>query len=82
MFPGHLRYAVDRTAPDRSEFALKAITKFVNFGSRGLFPAFISEALCWASLTALSKKKGGVRLIAVGEVLRRLIPKCLASEAE
>ena len=81
MFPEHLQHAVDCTAPDRSEFALKAITKFVNFGSRGLFPVFISKALCCASLTALSKKKGGVRPIAVGEVLRRLIAKCLASEA-
>ena len=41
MFPEHLQHAVDCTAPDRSEFALKAITKFVNFGSRGLFPVFI-----------------------------------------
>ncbi|XP_075259889.1 uncharacterized protein LOC142351636 [Convolutriloba macropyga] len=82
MFPEHLQHAVDCTAPDRSEFALKAITKFVNFGSRGLFPVFISKALCCASLTALSKKKGGVRPIAVGEVLRRLIAKCLVSEAK
>ena len=49
--------------------------------SRGLFPAFISKARCCASLTALSKKKGGVRSIAVGEVLRRLIAKCLLTEA-
>ena len=82
MFSEQLQHAVDCTAPDRSEFALKAITKFVNFGSRGLFPAFISKALCCASLTALFKKKGGVRPIAVGEVLRRLIAKCLASEAK
>ena len=31
---------------------------------------------------ALSKKKVGVRLIAFGEVLRRLIAKCLVSEAK
>ena len=82
MFPEYLQHAVDCTAPDRSEFALKPITKFVNFGSRGLFPAFISKALCCASLTALSKKKGGVGPIAVGEVLRRLIAICLVSEAK
>ena len=81
-FPEHLQHAVDCTATDRSEFDLKAITKFVNFGSRGLFPAFISKAICCASLTALSKKKSGVRPIAVGEVLRRLIAKCLVSEAK
>ena len=82
MFPEHLQQAVDCTAPDRSEFALKVITKFVNFGSRGLFPAFISKALCCASLTAFSKKKGWVRPIAIGEVFRRLIAKCLVSEAK
>ena len=82
MLLEHLQHAVDCTAPYWSEFALKARTKFVNFDSRGLFPAFISKALCCASLTALSKKKGGVRPIAVGEVLRRLIAKCLVSEAK
>ena len=82
MFPEHLQHAVDCTAPDWSEFALKAITKFVNFGSRGLFPAFISKALCCASLTAVSEKKGGVRHIAVGELLQRLIAKRLVSEAK
>ena len=82
MFPEHLHHAADCTAPDRSEFALKAITKFVNFGGRGLFPIFISKALCCASLTALSKKKAWVRPIAVAEVLRRLIAKCLANEAK
>ena len=44
MFPEHLQHAVDCTAPDRSEFALKAITKFVNFGSRGLFPVFYFQS--------------------------------------
>ena len=59
MSPEHLQHAVDCTAPDRSEFALKAIPKFVNFGSRVLFPALISKAPCCAALTALSKKNVG-----------------------
>ena len=59
MFPEHLRHAVDCTAPDRSELALKAITKFVDFGSRGLFPAFISKVLCCSSLTAYLKQRWG-----------------------
>ena len=82
MFPERFQHAVDSTAPDRSKFALKAVTKIVNFGNRGLFPAFISRALCCASLTSLSKKKGGMRPIAIGEVLRRLIAKRLGSEAK
>ena len=69
MYPEHLLHAVECTAPDHSESALKAITRFVNTGSRGKFPSFLSKALCSASLTALSKKKGGVRPIAVSEIL-------------
>ena len=82
MYPEHLLHAVECTAPDHSESALKAITRFVNAGSRGKIPSFVSKALCSASLTALSKKKGGVRPIAVTEILRRLIAKCLVKEAK
>ena len=45
-------------------------------------PSFVSKALCSALPTALSKKKGGVRRIAVSEILRRLIAKCLVKEAK
>ena len=41
----------------------------------------VSQALCRASLSALLKKKGGIRPIAFAEVLRRLIAKCLAKKA-
>ena len=82
MSPKHLQHTVDCTAPDRSEFALNAIPQFVNFGSMVLFPALISKAPCCASLTALSKKKCGLSPIVVGEMLRRLIAKCPASEAK
>ena len=83
MYPEHLLHAVECTALDHSESALKAITSFVNTRSRGKFPSFeTSKALCSASLTALSKKKGGVRPIAVSEILRRLIAKCLVKEAK
>ena len=81
MVSEHLQHSGDCTTPDWTEFALKASTKFVNLVNRELFSAFISKALCWASLTALSKKKYGVRPIAVGEVLRRFIAKRLASES-
>ena len=82
MYPEHLLHAVECTAPDHSKSALKAITRFVNRGSRGKFPSFFSKVFCSASLTALSKKKGGVRPIAVSEILRRLIAKCLVNEAK
>ena len=82
MYPEHLLHAVECTAPDHSESALKAIARFVNTGSRGKFPSSVSKALCSASLTALSKKKGGVRPIAVSEILRRLIAERLVKEAK
>ena len=46
----------------------------------GNFPNLFHK-LCSASLSALLKKKGGIRPIAVGEILRRLIANCLAKEA-
>ena len=82
MYPEHLLHAVEFTAPDHCESSLKAITRFVNTGSSGKFPSFVSKTLCSASLTALSKKKGGVGPIAVSEILRRLIAKCFVKEAK
>ena len=81
MFPKHLLHAVQCTASDQSQIALRVLTKIVNTNCRGKVTEFVSQALCSASLSALLKKKGGIRPIAVGEVLRRLIAKCLAKEA-
>ena len=81
MFPEHLLHAVQCNASDQSQIALRVLTKLVNISCRGELPEFVSQALCRASLSALLKKNGGIRPIAVGEVLRRLIAKCLAKEA-
>ena len=53
----------------------------MNLASRGQLPSFLAPPFCSASLTALKKTKGGVRPIAVGEVFRCLIAKCIAQEA-
>ena len=74
-------HAVQCTASDQSQIALRVLTKLVNISCGGELPKFVSQALCSASLSALLKKKCGIRPIAVGEVLRRLIAKCLAKEA-
>ena len=42
----------------------------------------VAPVLCSASLAALKKLKGGVRPIAVGEVLRRSFAKCTAKQTE
>ena len=82
MFPEYLLHAVQGTASDQSQIALRVLTKFLNISCLGEFPEFVSQTLCSASLSALLKKKGSIRPIAVGEVLRRLIAKFLAKEAK
>ena len=51
------------------------LTKVVKKSYRGELPEFVSQALCSASLSALLKRKGGIRSIAVAEILRKLIAK-------
>ena len=81
MYPEHLLLAVNCGAPDQSKRAITSLTKFVNLASKGQLPKFVTPILCSATLTALKKLKGGVRPIAVGEVIRRLIANCLARGA-
>ena len=60
---------------------MNSLTKLVNMASRGQLPSFVAPAFCSATLTALNKKKTGIRPIAVGGVIRRLVAKCIAKEA-
>ena len=48
----------------------------------GLFPAHHASTFTVASLVPLRKKDGNPRPIAVGEVLRRLIAKCVLRTEE
>ena len=47
--------------------------------AHGLIPEEMATGLCGANVTPLRKMDGGVRPIAVGEVLRRLACKTLLS---
>ena len=60
---------------------MNSLTNLVNLASRGQLPSFVAPAFCSATLTALNKKKTGIRPIAVGDVIRRLVAKCIAKEA-
>ena len=81
MFPELLLHAVQCTTSDQSQYALRVLTKLGNISCRGELPEFVSQALCIASLPALLKTKGVIHPNAVTDVLRRLIARCLAKEA-
>ena len=77
--PSHLREAVRCPSPDQANQVLVALTKFVNCLASGRAPSVVTPHLCGATLLASKKQKGGHRPIAVGEVLRRLVSKCLVT---
>ena len=54
---------------------IDSLTAFCNMVLNGKVPAEIQPIFCGASLFALSKKSGGIRPIAVGCTLRRLVAK-------
>jgi hypothetical protein len=76
----HLKEAIFSPDPSKSEKALYAVTSLVNLLAAGKLPPSITPIFCGANLYAAAKKDGGFRPIAVGEIFRRLVSKCLAFE--
>ena len=73
--PQHLK---DMTGPNSNGGAkalLSALTRFTTLVLQGKTPVSIRPFFFGASLTALTKKEGGIRPIAVGCTLRRLVAK-------
>ena len=79
----HLLDAIGTTTPS-AKHCLENLTCLINFLLSGRADPRIAPWLCGAPLTALLKKQGGIRPIAVGEVLRRLISRlcCSAVKAD
>jgi hypothetical protein len=73
----HLKEAVSCPSPNRSSSFVQGLTNLVNSLCANTLPPEISIHLCGATLLALRKKSGGFRPIAIGEVLRRLVSKCV-----
>ena len=73
--PQHLQDMVGTSAGAEGILLLQSLTAFTNLVLTGDIPAEIRPFFCGASLTALNKKDGGVRPIAVGCTLRRLVAK-------
>ena len=71
----HLKVAVKFAPPNRTDKATAAITKLVNIMGAVKVPDQVAPFLCGARLLGAVKKDGGIRPIAVGEVLRRLTSK-------
>ena len=74
----HLKEAIFCPSPDRASSAVHALSKVINLLVSGKVPLDVVPHLCGANLLAVKKKGGGRRPIAVGEVLRRLVSKCIS----
>ena len=81
MYTEHLFNAINRCSiSDQFKQEMNSQTKIENSASRAQHPS-LSPVFCSATLTALNKNKTGIRPIAVSEVSRRLVAKCIAKEA-
>ena len=67
--------------PNRVAKAETQLTRLVNAMAKGAVPDVVSPHLCGARLIAANKKSGGLRPIAVGNILRRLTSKLIAKGA-
>ena len=79
--PEHLKSSL-QAAPARRQSALKHLTSLVNTMAGGGVPAEVAPFLCGARLHAALKRDGGLRPIAVGNLIRRLVGKCCATRLQ
>lgn len=79
MRPQHLKdMTTTFTGPDGKQL-ISSLTRFVGLCLTGQVPLPVRPVFFGASLTALAKKGGGVRPIAVGSTIRRLVAKVACS---
>lgn len=73
--PQHLRDMTGGTAGEGRGLLLRALVNFTNLVLAGKTPEEVRPSFFGANLIALNKSSGGVRPIAVGCTLRRLVAK-------
>ena len=64
-----------REISDDAQASLQSITNIVNMFLSGKVPAILGPIYASAPIIALLKQDGGIRLIAIGEIWRRLVSK-------
>ena len=77
--PQHLKDRIGHSANSGGHFLLTALAAFVTLVLEGRTPSSVCPFFFGASLIALGKKEGGIRPIAVGYTLRRLVAKVAGS---
>ena len=78
----HLKEAVLCPSPDRANYALSNLTKFINQLCAGQDSPSITPHLCGASLFPCKKKCDGLQPIAVGKVLCHFTSKCVSQAVQ
>ena len=73
--PQHLKDLTGASAGEAGQRLLYRLTEFTNLCLSGRVPAVVQPVFCGATLCAINKKDGGIRPIAVGNTLRRMIAK-------
>jgi hypothetical protein len=74
--PQHLKDILLNAADELKGEFMSALTSFVNLVADSRVPPFARPFFFGASLIGLNKRDGGVRPIAIGCTLRRLVAKC------
>ena len=74
----HLKAATKSAPANRTDKAVEALTKMVNVLAAGQLPEEAAPYFSGARLYAGNKKSGGIRPIAVGDIIRRLVSKCFS----
>lgn len=76
LHPNHLQELCKVQGVGNGTTSTTSLTRFVNLFLSRRVPPEISPWLCGAPLTSLKRRNGGIRPIAVGGTLLRLIRRC------
>ena len=72
-----VQHLLEALIPFRNAMFLEQLAQAVKLLAQGTAPEALGEHLAGAKLHDLEKPKGRIRLIAIGEILRRVVGKCL-----